>query len=116
MRTPVDRLVTEASLTFVSNQHNARLMEHLIESNADQPEISKAFRNVCAKMPNSLADRLDDVVRMLDVHKRVFVEAAIDEALNKAEQIMRDEGVYEAIEFVNKIEQETGGSVVTGGR
>jgi SAM-dependent MidA family methyltransferase len=43
------------------------------------------LRNVCALISNELFDALDDVVQKLSVSKRQFIEAAIVEAVEKAE-------------------------------
>ena len=46
------------------------------------------FRNVCAKLHPELIDRLDEIIGLLDMSKRDFIELALIEALNRAEKIL----------------------------
>jgi hypothetical protein len=48
-------------------------------------QFPKMTQNVCAKISNELFSRLDGVCSMLDLTKREFVEAALIEAITRAE-------------------------------
>jgi hypothetical protein len=60
----------------------------------DELEASQQIRNVCAKVPRQLADEIDEVVGLLDISKRRFLEAAFRDAVQKARAIMEDEGAW----------------------
>jgi hypothetical protein len=95
MRSQLDALLTEKSISFVHTQKNLELLNIIIEQDSDgAPET----RNVCAKVSPQLAERIDQVCQMLDIRKRAFLEAAFVEAIQKAEEIMRAEGVYEIMQ------------------
>ena len=91
-RTLVDSLVTEKTLAMINGNNNADLVD-LIEQ--DVPQI----KNVCAKVSVQLSDRLDNTLGLLGISKRRFIEAALIDALNKASQIMDEEGLHEALSF-----------------
>jgi hypothetical protein len=48
-------------------------------------EHKDKLRNVCAAVSPELFEALDDVVQKLSVSKRQFIEAALIEAVNRAE-------------------------------
>lgn len=91
-RTQIDSLVTLKSLQFVTTDDN--LTEVLLDERADRAE-ALPVRNVCAKLSNELADRLDSTTGALGISKRRFIEAAVIDALDKAKDIMEAEGVFQ---------------------
>lgn len=91
MRTPLNALVTEKILTRISQQANAELIDHVVDSGEAQIEI----KNVCAKVSVELSDRIDAIVAILSCSKRKFLEAAFVEAVDKAELIIEREGFYD---------------------
>jgi hypothetical protein len=84
-RSSIDSLVTEKALAIVNGHDNSRVID-LISS--DLPEV----KNVCAKLSVKLSDDIDKVCDFLDISKRVFIEAALVDALSKANKIIEDEG------------------------
>jgi hypothetical protein len=101
MRTPLDALLTEKSLQFVSIHKNSDLLEGL--NLIPMLEEAGELKNVCAKVSAGLSDEIDRVCGLLHIHKRRFLEAAMIEALNKAKQIMEAEGVWESCDqFVDE--------------
>ena len=73
---------------------NSDLTDAVIESgNAPIP-----LRNVCAKLTPELADRLDKTCNHLGISKRQFIERALIEAMNMADQALDECGVWEALE------------------
>lgn len=71
-----------------------KLLDHLLAEVPDggTPDI-KGFgeiRNLCAKVPAALIDRLDSVIGFLDISKREFVELAVFEAIQRSEKIIKD--------------------------
>lgn len=100
MRTPLDSLITERSLTLI-NQTNlidvmlsGALTEVLKEGETSQlPQL----KNVCAKVSADLSDKLDYICGILDIHKRSFIETAFIDAILKAEEIMENEGIFDCL-------------------
>jgi len=99
-RQRIDSIVTENSLHLVNflstGFSGADLVEHidLAAFGGEAPPI----KNVCAKVSVALSDRLDTTCSLLEISKRQFIEAALIDALAKADEIMASEGVYEALE------------------
>ena len=59
-------------------------------------------KNLCAKVPAALVDEIDRVIGLLEISKRDFVEMAVREALERADQIIEEEGVYSWLEAHEK--------------
>lgn len=59
-------------------------------------------KNLCAKVPSALVDEIDQVIGLLGISKREFVELAVREALERADQIIEEEGVYSWLEAHEK--------------
>jgi len=91
-RTWIDSIVTEKALHIVNGHDNAKVFDHIYASN-DLPEL----KNVCAKLSVKLSDDIDQICGLLDISKRSFIEAALIDALAKANQIIEDEGVHEGL-------------------
>lgn len=51
--------------------------------------VTPDVKNVCAKVPALLSDRLDEIVAILDVSKRSFIERALLYAVETAEAEFR---------------------------
>lgn len=95
MRTPLNALITEKSLDFISTRRNSDLFEMIA---SDQIDHSFPLKNVCAKVSPELSDEIDQICGLLSISKRRFLEAAMVEAVAKAKRIMDSEGVFESIE------------------
>lgn len=103
-RSLLDALVTEKSLHFISIRANADLVDMLADGRLQIEGEESPLKNICAKCTPHLSDQVDEVVGLLGISKRRFLEAAIIDAVNKAHEIMRSEGVFDEPEF----EQEGG--------
>jgi hypothetical protein len=68
--------------------NNDRLVDHLIEQKLE-------LRQMCAKVHPSLIDRLDQVTNLLDMSKREFIEAAVSDALARAEEAIERSGALD---------------------
>lgn len=108
MRSPLDALVTEKALNFISTCRNADLLDLIAEDRLDH---NIPLKNVCAKVTPQLADEIDQVVGLLGVSKRRFLEAAYIEAVQRARAIMKAEGVWEAIDEEAAAVEQAGGEV-----
>lgn len=52
-------------------------------------------KTVCAPITVQLFERMNETLGMLDISKRTFIEAAIIEALDKADAIMEQVNIFE---------------------
>jgi hypothetical protein len=91
-RSPLDVLVTYASL---KRRVSGDLMDRITDEALASGDGAEQIKNVCAKVPVQLSDRIDDICTLLGISKRRFLEAAFTEAIKKAEEIMDAEGVEE---------------------
>lgn len=73
---------------------SGKLIDRLLQDVPDgcQPPIEGygEIKNMCAKVPSALVDRLDNVSDFLDISKREFIEIAVVAAIQRAEQIIKD--------------------------
>jgi hypothetical protein len=97
MRSPLNALLTEKSLHFVSIRRNAELADHILNS-PDSDPLSLPIKNVCAKVSVELSDEIDEIVGLLGISKRRFLEAAFIEAIAMARRIMEQEGVTASLD------------------
>jgi hypothetical protein len=58
-------------------------------------EHNVPMKNVCAMVTHALFDDLTATCALLDISKRLFIEAALVEALQKAENILEQEGLHD---------------------
>lgn len=56
------------------------------DGNKDKMEV----KNVCAKLPVVISDRIDSTVKFLDIRKRKFIEMAILQALDDADEVLSE--------------------------
>lgn len=76
-------------LKYISSGSN--VMEQIVEKlNHTVP-----MKNVCAMVSQELFDDLTSTCALLDISKRIFIEAAIIEALEKTQKIMEAESLDE---------------------
>jgi len=73
-----------------SGQSSARLLDHLLDS-SETPEV----RQMCAKVSVHLYDSLEQVCGLLDMTKRQFIEAAVSDAVGRAEQLIHQMGALD---------------------
>ena len=73
------------------------ILEHMVGE--DSEVIDKLqIKNVCAKVSEQLADRLDNMCGFLDLSKRRFIEAAIINALDEADRVAAEVKMFERFE------------------
>jgi len=82
-----DELIQLKALQLKAAQTGAgsALLEHAVESGAVP---SGLMRNLCASIGNELFDRVENTCGYLGISKRAFVEAALIEALDRADKIL----------------------------
>lgn len=96
-RTNLDSLITEKSLALVNGSGSDFLLEQVTEQGGDLQ-----IKNVCAKVTVQLSDDIDSIVGLLGISKRKFLEAAFIDAVARAQEIIKDEGVWQALEGEGK--------------
>lgn len=79
--------------TIEGQSHNNSEFDRVLDKAASNgsPEI----KTVCAPIAIELFDRLTETLTLLDISKRRFIEAAIIEALDKADAIMAEVDIFE---------------------
>jgi hypothetical protein len=95
-RSSFNALITEKSLRIYNGHDTAEFVTHAAEE--------LGLKNVCARVHPQLAERIDEIVGLLGISKRRFLEAAFIEAVDQAEQIMEEEGVYDRIGQAGTVE------------
>jgi hypothetical protein len=83
-----DELVQLQVLKHKSPERPFPLIDKLVD---EHPEM----RQMCAKVHPSLIDRLDQVTNLLDMSKREFIEAAVSDALARAEEAIERSGALD---------------------
>lgn len=96
-RTNINAMVTERALALLSS-NSIDLDENLLDS--------KQTKNVCAKLSVELSDRIDSMVGLLGVSKRIWLEAAILDALEQSSRILEQEGVFDMLDAISKANAE----------
>jgi hypothetical protein len=86
-----DQFIQYKSLAFKFIGH--KFTEIALED-TELPE-KYPVKNVCAKLSVPLSDRIDETVKLLDMSKRKFIELAIVQALDNANEIMNDVDIFE---------------------
>ncbi len=89
-RTALEELILLKTLEYKRITRNDYFHEEVIDADVIPT------KNVCAKVPLALVERLDDAISRLSMSKRLFIETAITQALDLADQIWIDEGVDHA--------------------
>jgi predicted transcriptional regulator len=73
------------------------IIEHFVEKDGDVIDKLQ-LKNVCAKVSQQLADRLDNMCNVLDLSKRRFIESAIINALDEADRVCAEINMFEHFE------------------
>ena len=71
----------------ISGTNGCRLIDLAIEQ-GQLPEL----RQMCAKVHPFVYERLEQYTTLLDMSKREFIEGAVNDALNRAEEAIRRTG------------------------
>lgn len=91
-RTELDTLLLQRALTVKTSRMNDNMID-LIADGKLKFEGELPLKNLCARCSVELADSVDAVCGLLDITKRRFIEAAIIEAVNKANAVIAEEGL-----------------------
>jgi hypothetical protein len=83
-RTQLAEFLEYKTLNLKFSLMNESLREMILEDS----ESKETVKNVCAKMPIALVNRLEETVNFLECSKRQFIEYAIIDAIEKARLIV----------------------------
>lgn len=97
MRSNLDSLVTEKALALVHVRQNNAFLDLVEAGQIKVAEGEFEIKNVCCKVHYSISDEIDNIVGVLGISKRRFLEAAIVDAIAAAQDIMEKEGVWDAL-------------------
>lgn len=74
------------------NAGRGELLEHIIEA-GETPQL----RQMCAKVSPALYDELENVCGLLDMSKREFIEGAVRDAIQRANEVIDRSGVMDQL-------------------
>jgi hypothetical protein len=97
-RSTLNALLTRKTLDRMATMTNQDFQDALLEGRVESVSGEMPLKNVCAKLSVALSDEVDEMCGFLDISKRRFIEAAIIDALQQAETIMQEEGVWDLME------------------
>ena len=86
----LDELLQLQALRAKAGYDNRLLVDRVMEG---MPEGTGGIRQMCAKVSTELHDAVDEICQRLDLSKRSFIEAAVVDAVNRAEEVMRRTGI-----------------------
>lgn len=66
-----------------TNSNGGDLIDHLLQQNPEQADA--ITKNVCARIPSALADRMEQMGEILGMNKREIITMAVIDFLNQAE-------------------------------
>ena len=84
----LEELLKTKALLVREKMRSDALGEAAIEAAAASGQ--KSIRNICAHISTDLYDQIEEACQFLDLTKRRFVEAALIEAVAKAESIIAE--------------------------
>ena len=90
-RTELEEMLLYKALDFKQTRTGTNMIDYIEQGNITG---NIELKNVCAKVTPELAKSLDDTCHLLGISKRRFVEAAIIEALNKADEIIAEVDIF----------------------
>lgn len=89
------KLIQFKALHNIYGGGNVDLIDHVLKQSGPEELEKMKMRNVCALISMPLFDRLETMCGLLSISKREFIENALVEALDMADKIVEEEGVFE---------------------
>lgn len=94
MKSHLQQRLTLRALTFKFNSLNESMTDIVLRQNPES-EANKYFKNVCTPLTLPVVERLEKTLSTLGMSKREFIQSAIVDALEQADQIMKDVDLME---------------------
>lgn len=91
----LDEVLQLQVLKLKASQAGQGLGGHLVDRLIEQGEGKVEVRNMCAKVSPQLYASLENVCGLLDMSKRQFIEAAVADAVEKAEDMLERSGAFQ---------------------
>lgn len=76
---------------LTSGENNRRLVDRIVDEDGE----ALPLRQMCAKVSVELYNDLEEVCGLLDMTKRMFIESAVIEALDRAHELIHRSGALE---------------------
>jgi hypothetical protein len=76
--------------------HHPQIIDSLLNAPANQEEVKKDFRNVCALITQGQFEALESLCSLLDLSKREVISMALNEFIPKANAIVSEVNPFEA--------------------
>lgn len=95
MSTRLEQKLLQKSLNRKFDEAKERIVEEAINDFAKRKDAPIKVKNVCAYCTEPLVERLENTLKNLKMTKREFVTFAIIDALDKADNIMNEVGVFD---------------------
>lgn len=94
----LDEKIQLKVLQLKASANHGMLLEHLIEHGGDEIPL----RQMCAKVSPALHDRLEQMTSMLNMSKREFIEAAVIDALDRADDVLERTGTLRQLNLIDQ--------------
>ena len=75
--------------------HHPRIVDSLISDPANEQELKKDFRNVCALIPSLQFEELESLCSLLDLSKREVISMALNVFIPMANNIVSEVNPFE---------------------
>lgn len=101
------QFIQHKSLAFKFDD-SGKFMDMILNDPDQGPEVEAKLelKNVCAKLPPVLVDRLDKTINTLSISKREFIQYALIEALDRADEIMKEVDITEFLREQNEAQEQ----------
>lgn len=80
--------------------HHPQIVDSLLNSPANQEEVKKDFRNVCALITQGQFEALESLCSLLDLSKREVINMALSEFIPMANAIISEVNPFESQDAV----------------
>lgn len=102
-----DTLVRYKALDQVYSLGNRKILDHFLDQENPIVQEQLGTRKIQFDASAELFKDLEEVVSVLDMSKREFLESAVSDALQKAHQIISEEEVIENMQALQALQENT---------
>lgn len=89
------KLIQFKALGHIYGSGGADMLDHVLKQSGPEELEKMKMRNVCALISVPLFDQLETMCGLLSISKREFIECSLIEALDVADKIVEEEGVFD---------------------
>lgn len=102
-----DTLIRYKALDQVYSLGNRKILDHFLDQENPVIQEQLGTRKIQFDASPELFKDLEEVVGVLDMSKREFLESALSDALKKAHEIIAQEEVIESLEAMQAHQEES---------